>query len=80
MMLPPKEVPTAHLSSSRQPPNNSILLNEGALLIEVDDILQGGSPRHDKLMEEFAPVMNLKFDLNLPVKAVNLIMNLMMGL
>ena len=32
--------------------------NEGLVLIEVDDILEGGNARHRKLMKEFYSVYN----------------------
>ena len=63
LSLPP-HVPIGgkpHLSSgegvhSNQVPKQSDtkrLLNQGSIMIEVDDILEAGEPRHDKLMQNF---------------------------
>ena len=35
------------------------LLNEGLIVIEVDDMLEGGGPRHEAIMEAIAK--DLKF-------------------
>ena len=53
MMLPPKHYPSGRLSQSGTPHKDSVFLNEGALLIEVDDIMEGGNARHDSKMDEF---------------------------
>ena len=35
------------------PADSGKVENEGIILIEVDDVLEGGTKRHQKLMEEF---------------------------
>ena len=56
MMLPPdkKPIDTRKNATNTQPGSaNSCYLNDGIVLIEVDDILEGGNDRHRNLMKSF---------------------------
>ena len=53
MFLPPTSDAERSSNSHRKPTQVSTPFNDGLILIEVDDILEGGNERHHKLMQQF---------------------------